>query len=80
MGMGYKFLRPLALDLDNNSRIRQLHKLDEFWTVFTDKGLFVVASDVVPDDPVAVKVVEHGQTCLVIFTLKLKIPIRIGSF
>jgi hypothetical protein len=46
-----------------------LHELNELRVVLADKGLLVIAGNVMPHHPVAIKV-KHGQTCLIIFVLK----------
>ena len=66
-------LRRPVWDLENKSRIWQLQKFNELGAVLANEGLLMVAGDVVSDDSVAVEVVQHGQTCLVIFNLKSKI-------
>jgi hypothetical protein len=55
--------------LQNDSGISSSHLLQQLGAVLADKGLLVVAGDVVPDDPIAVEVVEHAQAGLVIFSL-----------
>ena len=41
------------------SRILGLHELDELRAVLADEGFLVIAGNVVPHHPVAVKVVQH---------------------
>ena len=45
------------------------HGLQQLGIVFAHEGLLVVASDVVPDHPVSVEVVQHAQAGLIVLAL-----------
>jgi hypothetical protein len=51
------------------------HILEQLVTVLADKRLFVIARNVVPDYPVLVVVVEHGQAGLVVIPGQLELPV-----
>ncbi len=51
--------------------INRLNQLPDYiLVVLAHKELFVLAGDVVPDDAVAVEVVQHGQASLVVLALE----------
>jgi len=52
--------------LEPGSRVPRPDKVEQLVRVFADKGLEVVAGDVVPLDPVVVKVVQDGQAGFVV--------------
>ena len=52
-----------------------LSELHQFVRIFTDEPLLVVTSNVMPDDSVAVEVVQNCDACLVVLPLHFELSV-----